>query len=174
MEKRPEAVQFKDMKLTLVGPELKAGDSAPDFSCIGEGLAMVNLGASQGKTRLFSVVPSLDTPVCSEQTKKFQETLASYGDQLDWYTVSLDLPFAQGRFCTAESITNTKTLSDVHNHSFGQNWGVLLEGLPLALLCRAIFVVDGSGKITHAEYVPVLSDHPNYDAALEAVKNTVG
>jgi thiol peroxidase len=87
------------------------------------------------------------------------------------YTVSLDLPFAQGRFCTAEKITSMQTLSDVHNHSFGKNWGVLIEsGLPLPLLTRAVFVVDKNGQVTYAEYVPEVTNHPNYDAALAALQ----
>src|SRR5205085_9609377 len=120
--------------------------------------------------RLFSAVPSLDTPVCSEQTKKFESQLASLKDQIACYTVSLDLPFAQKRFCTAENITNMTTLSDVHNHSFGQNWRVLIEGLPLGLLTRAVFVVDKTGTITYAEYVSEVTNHPNYEAATEALK----
>ena len=100
---------------------------------------MVTLAATPKKARLFSVVPSLDTPVCSMQTKKFDEAIASMKDQVACYTISLDLPFAQKRFCTTEKITNMQTLSDVHNQSFGKNYGVLLEGLPIPLLCRADF-----------------------------------
>ena len=128
---------------------------------------------SATKTR-FSVVPSLDTPVCSQQTKKFDETLGSYKDRLACYTVSLDLPFAQKRFCSAENISNMQTLSDVHNHSFGQNYGVLIEGLPLSLLSRAVFVVDKGGTIRHAEYVPEIVNEPNYDAALSALQAVAG
>jgi thiol peroxidase len=169
MEKRPGAATFKGTPLTLIGPQLRPGSKAPSFTCL-KGLDLVTLDKTPAGPRLFSVVPSLDTPVCSQQTKKFSEALASYKDRLACYTVSLDLPFAQGRFCSAEGIANMTTLSDVHNHSFGQNWGVLIEGLPLALLSRAVFVVDGSGTITHAEYVPEVASHPNYDAALAAVK----
>src|SRR5687767_15669333 len=133
MEKRPNAVKFKDKSYTVVGPQLKAGDKAPDFTCL-SGLDTVTLAQTPGKPRLFSVVPSLDTPVCSQQTKKFEESLASMKDQIATYTVSLDMPFAQKRFCTSENCTNMQTLSDVHNHSFGQAYGVLLEGLPLPLL----------------------------------------
>ena len=170
---RSNAVTFRGKPLALVGPELKAGDKAPDFACL-KGLDMVTLADTPAKARLFSVVPSLDTPVCSMQTKKFNEALAGLGDRLASYTVSMDLPFAQGRFCTTEGITNMQTLSDVHNHSFGQNWGVLIQGLPLALLSRAVFVVDRAGKLTYAEYVPEVGQHPNYDAALAAIKATAG
>jgi len=169
MQKRANAVTFKGTPLTLVGPQLKAGDKAPDFTCL-NGLELVTLAKTPGKARMFSVVPSLDTPVCSMQTKKFDESLAALKDKVVCYTVSLDLPFAQKRFCTAEKVENMQTLSDVHNHSFGQNYGVLIEGLPLSLLSRSIFVVDRNGTITYAEYVPEVASHPNYDAALAALK----
>jgi len=169
MEKRPNAVTFKGSPLTLVGPQLKTGAKAPDFNCL-NGLEFVSLGKTPAKARLFSVVPSLDTPVCSMQTKKFDESLAALKDKIACYTVSLDLPFAQKRFCTAENVTNMQTLSDVHNRSFGEHYGVLIEGLPLALLSRAVFVVDKNGTITYAEYVPEVTSHPNYDAALAAIK----
>ena len=173
MEKRTNEVTFKHKPVTLVGKRLKVGDKAPDFQCL-KGLDEVTLAKTPAKARLFSVVPSLDTGVCSMQTKKFDEALAAQKDKLASYTVSLDLPFAQNRFCTAEHIANMQALSDVHNHSFGQNWGVLIgEGLPLPLLTRAVFVVDKNGVITYAEYVPEVTDHPNYDAAVNAVKAVV-
>lgn len=174
MQKRPNAVGFKGNTFTLVGPELKAGDAAPDFTCVNSGLETVNLAQTAGKTRLFSVVPSLDTPVCSEQTKRFDKALADFKDKVTCYTISLDLPFAQKRFCTAENVTNVQTLSDVHNGSFGKSYGVLIEGLPVPLLSRAIFVVDKNNKITYAEYVPNVPDHPNYDKALAALKAVAG
>lgn len=173
MQKRANAVGFKGNKYTLVGPQLKAGDKAPDFACVNSGLEIINLGATAGKTRLFSVVPSLDTPVCSEQTKKFDQALASLKDKAACYTFSLDLPFAQKRFCSAENIGNVLTLSDAHNHSFGQSYGVLIEGLPVPLLSRAIFVVDKNDKITYVEYVPEVPSHPNYEGALAALKAAV-
>src|SRR5215831_13474137 len=123
---------------------------------------------------MFSVVPSLDTPVCSTQTKKFEQALGSLKDKVACYTVSLDMPFAQKRFCGAENIATMQTLSDTHNHSFGQNYGVLIEGLPMPLLSRAVFVVDKGGKITHVEYVPEVASHPNYDKAVEALKAAAG
>jgi thiol peroxidase len=172
MEKRANAVTFKGEPKTLVGPKLKVGDKAPDFAAL-SGLEVVRLGQTPPKARLFSVVPSLDTGVCSMQTKKFEEQIGAVKDKLAAYTISLDLPFAQKRFCTAENITNMQTLSDVHDHSFGQNYGVLIEGLPLPLLSRAVFVVDKAGKITYVEYVPEVTTHPNYDAAMAAVKAAV-
>jgi thiol peroxidase len=162
-------VTFKGGAVNLAGPELKPGDKAPDFQGL-KGLDKVALADTPAKARLFSVVPSLDTGVCSMQTKKFDEGLKALGDKVASYTVSLDLPFAQGRFCTAEKITAMQTVSDVHNQSFGKNWGVLIEsGLPLKLLTRAVFVVDSSGKVTYAEYVPEVTNHPNYEAALAAL-----
>jgi thiol peroxidase len=162
-------VKFKDKPVTLVGPQLKAGDTAPNFECV-TGLEVQTLASTPAKARLFSVVPSLDTGVCSAQTKKFDESLAALGDKVAAYTVSLDLPFAQGRFCTAEKVANMKNLSDVRNHSFGKNYGVLIEGLPIPLLCRAVFVVDKNNKITYVEYVAEVTTPPNYDTALAALK----
>lgn len=174
MQKRQKAVTFKGNPLTLVGPELKAGTPAPDFTCVNAGLELVNLGKTPAKARLFSVVPSLDTPVCSEQTKKFDQAVAALKDKVACYTVSLDMPFAQKRFCSAENISNMTTLSDVHNRSFGENYGVLIEGLPIPLFSRAIFVVDKNGKISYCEYVPEVTSHPNYDKAVEALKAAAG
>jgi thiol peroxidase len=166
-------ITFKGKPVKLAGNRIKAGDKAPDFECL-KVLDVVKLADTPAKARLFSVVPSLDTGVCSAQTKKFNDALGAFKDKLAAYTVSLDLPFAQGRFCSAESITNMETLSDVHNHSFGKNYGVLIEGgLPLPLLTRAVFVLDKSGKVTYAEYVPEVTTHPNYEAALSAVKAAV-
>jgi thiol peroxidase len=174
MQKRSNAVTFKGTPHTLVGPQLKMGDKAPDFACVTSGLEVVGIGQTPAKARLFSVVPSLDTGVCSMQTKKFDEAVGSLKDKVACYTISLDLPFAQKRFCTSENIGNMQTLSDVHNHSFGQNYGTLIEGLPLPLLSRAVFVVDKGGKITYAEYVPEVTSHPNSDNALSALKAAVG
>lgn len=163
-------VTFKGNPVTLAGPELKPGDTAPAFAGL-KGLDTVKLSDTPAKARLFSVVPSLDTGVCSAQTKKFDEGVKALGDSVACYTVSLDLPFAQNRFCTSEGVSTMKTVSDVHDHSFGKNWGVLIEsGLPLKLLTRAVFVVDQNGKVTYAEYVPEVTTHPNYDAALDALK----
>lgn len=174
MQKRPNAVTFKGKPVTLVGPQLKPGDPAPEFTALTQGLEPVTLATTPKKARLFSVVPSLDTPVCNLQTKKFDETVAALGDKVATYTVSLDLPFAQKRFCGSENVKNLQTLSDVHDQSFGKNYGVLIEGLPLALLARAVFVVDPAGKITYAEIVPDIGSHPNYDDALAAHRKAAG
>lgn len=170
MQKREKAVTFKGEPKTLIGPQLKTGDTAPDFRCLTSALAPIGIADTGTKPRLFSVVPSLDTPVCSQQTKKFEESLAALKDKVACYTISLDLPFAQKRFCAAEGVANMQTLSDVHNRSFGENYGVLIEGLPLALLSRAVFVVDKGGKIAYCEYVPEVTSHPDYEKAIAALK----
>jgi thioredoxin-dependent peroxiredoxin len=169
MDKRVNAVTFKGTPLTLIGPALAPGDKAPPFTCL-SGLDLFTLDKTPARPRLFSVVPSLDTPVCSLQTKKFDEKLATSKDKLTCYTVSLDLPFAQKRFCTSEAVANMQTLSDVHNHSFGKSWGVLIEGLPLALLTRAVFVVNKDGVVTYAQIVPEVTAEPDYNAALKAIE----
>jgi thiol peroxidase len=166
-------VKFKDKTLNLAGPQLKAGDAAPDFACV-TGLDIVKLGDTGKAVRFFSVVPSLDTPVCSLQTKKFNDALANLGDKVAAYTVSLDMPFAQKRFCEAEGIKNLKNLSDLHDQSFGKHYGVLIEGLPIPLLSRAIFIVDKNNKVAYSEYVPEVGQHPNYEKALEALKGVAG
>ncbi len=173
MQKRAAAVTFKGTPMTLAGPELKAGDKAPDFTAANGATTTVSLGDSAGKARIFSVVPSLDTPVCSMQTKTFDKGLAELGDKVVSYTVSLDSPFAQKRFCTENGVNSMQTLSDTHNHSFGNNWGVQLEGLAVPLLARAVFVVDKAGTIKHAEYVAEVTHEPNYDSALAALKSSV-
>lgn len=164
-------VKFKGNDVKLVGPALKAGDAAPDFKCVAAGLELCDLAKTPAKARLFSVVPSLDTGVCAAQTKKFNEGVAALGDKVACFTVSLDLPFAQKRFCDVEGVANIKNLSDVHNGSFGKNWGVLIEGLPLPLLARSTFVVDKNGKIAYCEIVPEVTTHPDYDKALAALQS---
>lgn len=168
---RKGEVTFKGNPIELVGPKLKPGDKAPEFSCVGAGLEVVNLAASAGKARLFNVVPSLDTPVCNKQTRKFNEDLQALGDKVAAYTVSLDLPFAQQRWCTEAKVENLKSLSDVRDHSFGQNYGVLILGLPIPLLARAVVVVDPLDTIKYVEIVPEIAQEPNYEPALEALKS---
>jgi thiol peroxidase len=170
MQKRENAITLKGGGLTLLGPALKVGDRAPDFTCATGMKDIVKLSDTPAKPRLFSVVPSLDTPVCSIQTKKFNDELAKLGDAVACYTVSMDLPFGQKRFCGAENVNAMKNLSDTHDQSFGKAYGVLIEGLAMPLLCRAVFVVDASGKIKHVEYVGEIASEPNYEAALAALK----
>jgi thiol peroxidase len=152
--------------LTLVGPELKAGERAPDFSVVDSSLKPVHLKDTSGKTRIFSVVPSLDTPVCDAQTKRFNEEAGKLKD-IDFYTVSMDLPFAQKRFCNSFALDNVKMLSDHKEGSFGSAYGTLIK--ELRILSRAIFVVGPDDRLKYVEYVPEVADHPNYDAALAAL-----
>ena len=159
---------FKHNPVTLLGSEVKVGDKAPDFTVLANDLSPVSLKDSEGKIRLFSVVPSLDTGVCDAQTRKFNEAAAELGDNVIIYTVSMDLPFAQKRWCGAAGIDAVQTVSDHREGSFGQAYGVLIESL--RLLTRSVFVVDAEGTVTYVEYVPEATDHPNYEAAIEAVK----
>src|SRR5271165_1897310 len=154
--------------LTLVGPELKAGDPAPDFSVIDSSLKPVHLRDTGHKTRIFSVVPSLDTPVCDAHTKRFNEEAAKLKD-VDIYTVSMDLPFAQKRFSNSFAVDQVKMLSDHRDASFGAAYGTLIKDM--RILSRAIFVVGPDDKIKYAEYVPEVANHPNYEAALAAAKS---
>ena len=174
MANTAHTTNFKGKSYPLVGPKLKVGDRAPSFACVSSGLEVMNFEQTGGKHRLFLAVPSLDTPVCSQETKKFDESLAALKDKVACYVVSLDMPFAQKRFCGAEQVNNVQTLSDTHNHSFGKNWGVLIEGLPMPLFSRAVFVVNKDNHLSHVEYVGEVGGHPNYDAAMGALKARLG
>ncbi len=167
---RAGAVTFKGTPLTLVGEAVSVGQAAPDFTLhyFEDGMQPITLADVKGKPTLLSVVPSLDTGVCQIQTKKFNQSLGTLGDSINAITVSLDLPFAMNRFCGAENITNIRSGSDYQNRNFGKKWGTLIE--ELLILCRAIFVLDADGKVVHAEYVSEVTDEPDYDAALAALK----
>lgn len=168
--KRSETTKLKGNFVTLKGRELKVGDAAPDFSLQDNGLAEVTLASSAGKTRIIATVPSLDTAVCALETKKFNDEVKSLSN-VEVLVVSMDLPFAQKRWCGAEGVTNVKTLSAHRCTDFGSDYGVLISGGGLdRCLSRAIFVVDAHGKVTHAEYCAEITEHPNYDAALAAAK----
>jgi thiol peroxidase len=167
---RSGAVTFKGNPLTLAGEAVQVGQPAPSFTLhhFDGGMQAITLDDLKGKPSIISVVPSLDTPVCQAQTKKFNEELGALGERINALTVSLDLPFAMNRFCGAENITNIKSASDYQDRSFGQNWGMLIE--ELKILARGSFVVDADGKVVYAEVVPEVTDEPNYDAALAALK----
>ncbi len=173
---RSAAVTFKGNPLTLAGNEVKAGQQAPDFKLHyfdpAKGMQSITPADLKGKPTILSVVPSLDTPVCATQTKKFNEELGKLGERINALTVSLDLPFAQNRFCGAENIKNIKAVSDYQDRSFGKNWGMLIE--ELKILARGTFVLDKNGKVVHAELVKEVTQEPNYQAALEALKKLVG
>jgi thiol peroxidase len=147
------------------------GQSAPDFKVVDTGLQPVSLGDSAGKVRLITSVPSIDTPVCDTMTRKFNEQAAQLPDNVEVYTISMDLPFAQKRWCGNADIDKVKTLSDYQERSFGENYGLLIK--ELKLLARAVFVIDAAGKIAYREIVPEVTDEPDYDAALAAVKKLV-
>jgi thiol peroxidase len=154
--------------LKLDGPELKKGDTAPDFELVDNSLQKVDLVKTGHGVRIFSVVPSLDTPVCDAQTKRFEEAASELPD-ISIYTISMDLPFAQKRWCGSFGVKNVGMLSDHRSGSFGQNYGTLIPDLRIE--SRAIFVLDGDNKLRHVEYVKKVSDHPDYDAALVAAKD---
>src|SRR5579872_4413684 len=162
---RAGATSLMGNPLTLVGPELKAGDKAPDFSMVDNGLKPVTLNDTANTVRIFSVVPSLDTPVCDAQTKRFNEEAAKLPD-IAIYTVSMDLPFAQKRWCGAFAVDKVKMLSDHKDGSFGASWGTLIKELRIE--SRAIFVVNRDNSLRYVEYVKEVADQPNYDAALAA------
>ncbi len=164
---RPGATTLKGNPLTLVGPELRAGDPAPDFEVVDKTLQPVTLQSTGESVRIFSVVPSLDTPVCDMQTKRFNEEAAKLPN-IKIYNVSMDLPFAQSRWCGAFGVDNVKMLSDHRAGSFGSSYGTLIKELRIE--SRAIFVVDSQGKLAHVEYVKEVADHPNYEAALAAAQ----
>lgn len=161
-------VTFKDNPVTLLGTEVRVGNDAPNFTVISNDLQDKTLDDYKGKIKLISVVPSLDTGVCAEQTKRFNEE-ADKLDNVHVLTISMDLPFAQTRWCSAEGVKNIDVLSDHRDASFGKKYGVLIK--ELRLLARSIFVIDSNDKIVYAEYVPEVTNHPNYDAALDAAKN---
>src|SRR6201988_4685558 len=148
---RAAATTMRGNPLTLMGPELKPGDKAPDFTVVDSSMKQVHLADTAGKTRIFSVVPSLDTPVCDAQTKRFNEEAAKLAD-VDIYTVSMDLPFAQKRFCNSFALDNVKMLSDHKEASFGSSYGTLIK--ELRILSRAIFVVAPDNTVKYVEYVP--------------------
>ena len=164
-------VKFKDATLTLLGNEVKVGQTAPDFKVQkSSDMSDYTLGSSAGKTRIIATVPSLDTPVCDLETKRFNEE-ASKLPNVEIVCVSMDLPFAQKRWCGAANVDKVITASDHRDASFGKNYGVLISGGPLdRVLARAVFVVGADNKVKHAEYVGSISDQPNYDAALAAAK----
>ncbi len=160
-------VTFKGNAVTLLGNEVKVGDKAPDFSVLANDMSAVTLENTKGQVRLITSVPSIDTGVCDAETRRFNEE-AQKLDNVKFLTVSVDLPFAQKRWCAAAGIENVQTLSDHRDLSFGKAYGVAIE--ELRLLARAVFVVDSSDTVTYVEYVSEATDHPNYEAALEAVK----
>lgn len=172
MLERTGIITFQGGPLTLLGPEVKVGDEAPDFTVVANDLSPASLADFKGKVLIIASVPSLDTPVCDMETRRFNDEAASLSDDVKILTVSMDLPFAQARWCGAANIDAVQTLSDHADASFGKNWGALIK--ELRLLTRAVFVVDKEGKVAYVEYLDEITEEPNYAAALEAAKGLVG
>lgn len=172
MSERNGAATFQGNPLTLVGPEIKVGDVAPDFSLTANDLAPANLADYAGKVLIIAAVPSLDTPVCDMETRRFNTEAAALGDDVKILSVSMDLPFAQARWCGAAGVEAVQTLSDHKDASFGESWGTLIK--ELRLLTRAVFVVGKDGKVAYVQYLTEITEEPDYAAALEAAKGLVG
>ena len=169
-ETRSGAVTLKGNPVNLVGKQLKPGDTAPDFKLQDTSLQDVALSQSAGRTRIVVTVPSLDTPVCHAETRRFNEEAAKLPN-VEILVASMDLPFAQKRWCGAEGVDKVKVLSAHRDTKFGEGYGVLISEGPLdRCLARAVFVLDGNGKVKHAEYVKEITEHPNYEAALAAAR----
>lgn len=171
MEERAGIITMKGNPLTLVGKELKDGDAAPDFAVLDNDLAPVRLSSFQGKICVLSSVPSLDTPVCDMETRRFNEEAGNLGEDVRILTISMDLPFAQKRWCGAAGVDKVITLSDHREAAFGNAYGVLIK--ELRLLTRALFVLDREGTVQYIQIMKEVTDEPDYDAVLEAVNNLV-
>jgi thioredoxin-dependent peroxiredoxin len=171
MEERPDVTRFQGKPVTLLGPELKAGDKAPDFQVVDVALNPVTLADFAGKTKIICSVPSLDTPVCDTETRRFNQEAAQLPDTTVVLTVSLDLPFAQKNWCAGAGIERVKTLSDYQERSFGTAYGVLIK--ELKLLSRSIFIVDAEDRITYVQHVPEITEEPDYAAVLAMAKSGI-
>src|SRR6266849_9877080 len=165
-------VTLRGNPFSLAGSEVKVGQDAPDFTALDNNLQPVRLSDAKGKkVVILSSVPSVDTPVCDTETRRFNKEASALGEGIEVWTISMDLPFAQKRWCGAAGVTHVKTLSDFRDHSFSEGYGVLIKDGPLAgLTARAVFVVGKDGKVKHVEYVKEITSEPNYDAALAAAK----
>ena len=164
---RKEFYSFRNRNIYLAGPEIKAGDKAPSFVALAQDFTEVAAASFKDKVTVFASVPSLDTSVCDMETKRFNDEAAKFGDQVNFVTVSCDLPFAQKRWCGTTNVDKVKILADHRDHSFGQAYGVYVK--ETGFLWRAVFVVDKNGMVQYAEYVPEVGQHPNYDAILATV-----
>lgn len=168
MERNREKVKFQGNPVTLIGKEIKTGDNAPDFSVINNELKPVNLSDFDGKVKILSVFPSVDTGVCSKQNHRFNEEASKLSEDIVILAISNDLPFALSRFCGAEGIDKVVTLSDHKDLDFSMKYGFLIE--EMRLLARGVVVIDKDNKVKHVEYVPEIGQEPNYDAAIKAAK----
>ena len=163
-------VNLKGKEFTLAGPEITVGQKAPDFKLIAIDSSEVELWHSRGKVRLLSVVHLLNTEACNLQTQKLEQETANFKDVVI-YAISMDLPFAQARYCSTHNISKLKTLSDHREASFGKAYGVLIE--ELRLLNRAIFIIDRDDTVRYVDYVPEVTEHPDYNKAVEALRSVV-
>ncbi len=168
----PGGVTLKGNPLTIIGDKLSVGDKAPDFNLVANDLSPVTLADSAGKARLVSVVPSLDTPVCDAQTRRFNQEAAKFGDNVVILTISAEHPFNQKRWCGAAGIDKVQVVSDHMDMNFGESYGTHVKELRLEQ--RSIFVIDGDDIIRYIEYVPEITEHPNYEAALAALEEVAG
>ncbi len=172
-EERTDAQSFKGNPLTLVGPILECGTAAPDFKLVKNDLSDATLASYAGKVKILNVVPSLDTPVCDAQTRRFNEEAANLGDDVVVLGISRDLPFAQKRWCGAAGVERVETLSDFRGN-FGETYGLLIKDGPLGnLLARAVFVVDKTGKLVYQQIAAELTKEPDYAAVLTAARNAL-
>ncbi len=172
MSERNDVIKMKGNPLTLIGDEVKVGDTAPDFTVLDDSLSPVKLSDFKGKTVIIVSVPSVDTPTCDLEAKRFNQEAGKFGDDVVILTISMDLPFAQARWCAAGGVENIKLLSDYRDRAFGNNFGVLIK--ELGLLARTIFVVDKEGKVQYIQYVEETTEEPNYDEVLDATKKLLG
>ncbi|HEY5764519.1 MAG TPA: thiol peroxidase [Candidatus Deferrimicrobiaceae bacterium] len=168
MQERTGIVTSKGKPVTLLGPEIRVGDPAPDFTVVDTSLSPVTLGDFRGKVKVISSVTSLDTAVCDVETRRFNQEAASLGENVVVLTISLDLPFAQRRWCAAAGVDRVKVLSDYQDRSFAAAYGVLIR--ESKLLSRSIFVVDGKDVVRYVQHVPEIGQEPDYGAVLAAVK----
>ncbi len=172
MSERSGVITFQGNPLTLVGPEIKVGDAAPDFFVVANDLSPASLSDYAGKVLIVAAVPSLDTPVCDMETRRFNSEAAALGEDVKILTLRMDLPFAQARWCGAAGVEALQTLSDPKEASFGEAWGTLIK--ELRLLTRAVFVVGKDGTVAYVDYLAEITEEPDYAAALEAAKGLVG
>lgn len=168
IEERQGEVTMKGNPLTLLGPRIEANEDAPEFTALKNLMTPATLSESEGKVRILLSVPSLDTPVCSIETKRFNDEASKLGGDVLVHVISVDTPFAQARWCGAEGVSNVQPLSDFRDRDFGKKYGVEIKGL--GIYARAAFVVDRQGVVVYSEYVPEVAEEPNYEAILQAAR----
>jgi thioredoxin-dependent peroxiredoxin len=171
MEERKNTITFKGKPVTLLGPEIKIGQKAPEFTLLDNSMKEVALSKSKGKIRLLSVVYSLETPICDLQTRTFEEEAGKYKNVVT-YAISMDIPFGQARYTKEHALKNTSTLSDYREAAFGQAYGLLIK--ETRLLARAVFIIDAEGVVRYVEYVKEVTQAPDYARAIEALKKLAG